>query len=207
MIQIIDYGMGNLRSVQKAFESIGQPAAICTDPAALKSADKVILPGVGAFRDAIGHLQEQGFVEPIREYVAGGRPFLGICLGLQLLFDVSYEDGAYAGLEIVPGEVVRFESQPGLKIPHMGWNNLQIKGDSRLLRGVKDNSWVYFVHSYRAVPKDRRLVVATSDYGVSVPAVIEKDNLIGVQFHPEKSGEVGAVMIKNFIEMCDNGAK
>ena len=198
MIQIIDYGMGNLRSVQKAFESLGQPAAICTDPAALKSAEKVILPGVGAFRDAIGHLQEQGFVEPIREYVAGGRPFLGICLGLQLLFDVSYEDGEYAGLGIVPGEVVRFASQPGLKIPHMGWNALEVAQPNPLLAGIPAGAHVYFVHSYHVVPRDESVVAARAFHGQPFVAMIARDNLFATQFHPEKSQKIGLKLLENF---------
>jgi len=201
MIQIIDYGMGNLRSVQKAFESLGQPAAICTDPAALKSADKVILPGVGAFRDAIGHLQEQGFVEPIREYVAGGRPFLGICLGLQLLFDVSYEDGEYAGLGIVPGEVVRFESQPGLKIPHMGWNALEVAKPNPLLAGIPAGAHVYFVHSYHVVPRDQSVVAARAFHGQPFVAMIARDNLFATQFHPEKSQRIGLKLLENFARL------
>lgn len=201
MIQIIDYGMGNLRSVQKAFESLGQPATICTDPAALHSADKVILPGVGAFRDAIGHLHAQGFVEPIREYVAGGRPFLGICLGLQLLFDVSYEDGEYAGLGIVPGEVVRFESQPGLKIPHMGWNALEVAQPNPLLAGIPAGAHVYFVHSYHVVPRDESVVAARAFHGQSFVAMIARDNLFATQFHPEKSQKIGLQLLDNFARL------
>jgi glutamine amidotransferase len=201
MIQIIDYGMGNLRSVQKAFESLGQPATICTDPDALKSADKVILPGVGAFRDAIGHLQAQGLVEPIREYVAGGRPFLGICLGLQLLFDVSYEDGEYAGLGIVPGEVVRFESQPGLKIPHMGWNALEVAQPNPLLAGIPPGAHVYFVHSYHVVPRDDSAIAARAFHGGPFVAMIARDNLFATQFHPEKSQRIGLKLLENFARL------
>jgi glutamine amidotransferase len=201
MIQIIDYGMGNLRSVQKAFESLGQPATICTDPEALRSADKVILPGVGAFRDAIGHLQTQGFVEPIREYVAGGRPFLGICLGLQLLFDVSYEDGEYAGLGVVPGEVIRFESQPGLKIPHMGWNALEVAKPNPLLAGIPAGAHVYFVHSYHVVPRDESVVAARAFHGQPFVAMIARDNLFATQFHPEKSQRIGLKLLDNFARL------
>jgi glutamine amidotransferase len=201
MIQIIDYGMGNLRSVQKAFESLGQPAKICTDPGALHSADKVVLPGVGAFRDAIEHLQAQGFVEPIRNYVAGGRPFLGICLGLQLLFDVSYEDGEYAGLGIVPGKVVRFESRPGLKIPHMGWNALEAAAPNPLLAGIPAGAHVYFVHSYHVVPRDESVVAARSFHGQPFVAMVARDNLFATQFHPEKSQRIGLQLLENFARL------
>lgn len=201
MIQIIDYGMGNLRSVQKAFESLGQPASICSDPHQLAAADKVVLPGVGAFRDAIAHLQEQGFVEPIRDYISGGRPFLGICLGLQLLFDVSYEDGEYAGLGIVPGEVVRFESQPGLKIPHMGWNALEVASPNRLLQDIPAGAHVYFVHSYHVVPKEASVIAARAFHGAPFVAMIARDNLYATQFHPEKSQRVGLKLLENFANL------
>lgn len=201
MIQIIDYGMGNLRSVQKAFESLGQPANICSDPHMLRTADKVVLPGVGAFRDAIAHLHAQGFVEPIREYIAGGRPLLGICLGLQLLFDVSYEDGEYAGLGIVPGKVVRFESQPGLKIPHMGWNALEVAAPTPLLKGIPAGAHVYFVHSYHVVPRDESVIAARACHGAPFVAMIARDNLYATQFHPEKSQRVGLKLLENFAKL------
>ncbi len=162
-----------------------------------------MLPGVGNFDPAIKSIE--GSAEHLDRAIESGKPVMGICLGMEMLFERS-EEGKLEGLKILDGDVVLLPKRK-VKIPHMGWNNLHIKGDSRLLKGVRDNSWVYFVHSYRTVPKNRRMVVATSDYGVSVPAVIEKDNLIGVQFHPEKSGDVGAVMIRNFIEMCDDEAK
>lgn len=201
MIQIIDYGMGNLRSVQKAFESLGHAATICTDPAAVPSADKVVLPGVGAFRDAIQQLHEHGFVEPIRAYVAAGRPFLGICLGLQLLFDVSYEDGEYAGLGIVPGEVVRFESQPGLKIPHMGWNALEVVKPNPLLEGIPGGAHVYFVHSYYVVPQDDSVVATRTFHGRPFVSMIARGNLFATQFHPEKSQRIGLKLLENFARL------
>lgn len=201
MIQIIDYGMGNLRSVQKAFEKLGHAAAICTDPGALPEAEKVVLPGVGAFRDAIGQLRDQGFIEPIRQYVAQDRPFLGICLGLQLLFDVSFEDGEYAGLGIVPGRVVRFESQPGLKIPHMGWNALEIAAPCRLLAGIPDGSHVYFVHSYFVEPEQARVVVARTTHGRPFVSMIARGNLFATQFHPEKSQRIGLALLENFARL------
>jgi glutamine amidotransferase len=198
MIQIIDYGMGNLRSVQKAFEKLGFAAEICSDPSRIATADRLVLPGVGAFRDAIHELNRLGFPEPIRDFVASGKPFLGICLGLQLLFDVSYEDGEFEGLGIVPGKVVRFESQPGLKIPHMGWNALALTKPCPLFDDVPAESQVYFVHSYHVVPEDRGVVAATSNHGGDFVAAICRDNLYATQFHPEKSQRVGLKLLENF---------
>jgi glutamine amidotransferase len=203
-IAIFDYGAGNLFSLKSALERNGaETVEIIYDLADLDRFDGLVLPGVGNFDPAIKSIE--GSAKHLNRAIDSGMPVMGICLGLEMLFERS-EEGRLEGLKILDGDVVLLPKSK-VKVPHMGWNNLQIKGDSKLLRGVRDNSWVYFVHSYRTVPKNRRLVVASSDYGVSVPAVVEKDNLIGVQFHPEKSGEVGAVMIKNFIELCDNGAK
>jgi glutamine amidotransferase len=201
MIQIIDYGMGNLRSVQKALESLGHEAAFCTDPAQLAGADKVVLPGVGAFRDAIAQLRTQGFIDPIRDYVAGGRPFLGICLGLQLLFDVSYEDGEYEGLGIVPGKVVRFDSQPGLKIPHMGWNALEVARPNALLDGIPPGAHVYFVHSYYVAPQEESVVATRTFHGQPFVSMIARGNLFATQFHPEKSQRVGLKLLENFARL------
>ncbi|MFG0333952.1 MAG: imidazole glycerol phosphate synthase subunit HisH [Maioricimonas sp. JB049] len=199
MIQIIDYGMGNLRSVQKAFESLGIDAHICSSPRALRDAEKIVLPGVGAFRDAIHELHRQGFVEPLREHAAQDRPFLGICLGLQLLFDVSYEDGEYEGLGIIPGKVVRFESQPGLKIPHMGWNQLEVAHPNPVLNGIAPDSHVYFVHSYHVVPEDENVVATrTSNGDQSFVSMVARGNLYATQFHPEKSQKVGLQMLRAF---------
>ena len=203
-IAIFDYGAGNLFSLKSALERNGaEIVEIIYDLADLDRFDGLVLPGVGNFDPAIKSIE--GSAKHLDRAIGSGMPVMGICLGMEMLFERS-EEGQLEGLKILDGDVVLLPKSK-VKVPHMGWNNLQIKGESKLLKGVRDNSWVYFVHSYRTAPKNRRLVVATSDYGVSVPAVIEKDNLIGVQFHPEKSGEVGAVMIKNFIEMFDNGAK
>jgi glutamine amidotransferase len=203
-IAIFDYGAGNLFSLKSALERNGaESVEIIYDLKEVDRFDGLVLPGVGNFDPAIKSIERSA--EHLDKVIESGKPVMGICLGMEMLFDRS-EEGELEGLKILDGDVVMLP-RGKVKIPHMGWNNLQIKGDSRLLRGVKDNSWVYFVHSYRTVPKNKRLVVATSDYGVSVPAVIEKDNLIGVQFHPEKSGDIGAVMIRNFIEMCGNEAK
>jgi glutamine amidotransferase len=203
-IAIFDYGAGNLFSLKSALERNGaESVEIIYDLKDLDRFDGLVLPGVGNFDPAIESIKNSA--KHLDRAIDGGMPVMGICLGMEMLFERS-EEGKLDGLKILDGEVVLLPKNK-VKIPHMGWNNLQIKRDSKLLKGVKDNSWVYFVHSYRTAPKDRDLVVATSDYGVSVPAVIEKGNLIGVQFHPEKSGEVGAVMLKNFIKMCDNGGK
>jgi glutamine amidotransferase len=197
-IVIVDYGMANLRSVQKGFERVGATAEITSDPAAVARADKVVLPGVGAFRDAIARLRESRLDEPIVRHVESGRPFLGICLGLQLLFTRSHEDGLYEGLNILAGDVVRFPKVSGLKVPHMGWNQLQFRGDCPLFRGLPAESAVYFVHSYYPVPVEPRLTSATADYPGPFTAAVWRGNLFATQFHPEKSQAVGLTMLKNF---------
>ena len=198
MISIIDYGMGNLRSVQKAFEKLGTPAQIVTRPDQVRAAAKLVLPGVGAFRDAIHELERLELVEPIREYIRADQPFLGICLGLQLLFDVSYEDGEWPGLGVLPGEVVRFPVQAGLKVPHMGWNTLQTVGSPRLLAGLPADASVYFVHSYYVVPRDESVIAARTDYGVPFTSIVSRGNLFATQFHPEKSQKVGLKLLENY---------
>jgi imidazole glycerol-phosphate synthase subunit HisH len=202
MIAIIDYEMGNLRSVQKAFERMGHAATITSDPAELAVASKLVLPGVGAFRDAIAALRERRLVEPIRAAVASGKPFLGICLGLQLLFDTSYEDGRYEGLGIVPGEVVRFKVPPEYKVPHMGWNQLRIRRRPPILAGVEDGAHFYFVHSYYVVPRDESVVATETDYPRPFCSSVWQNNLFAVQFHPEKSQDVGLRVLKNFAELA-----
>lgn len=203
-VAIFDYGAGNLFSLKSALERNGaESVEIIYDLKDVDRFDGLVLPGVGNFDPAIRSIEASA--QHLDKAIGGGMPVLGICLGLEMLFNRS-EEGKLDGLKILDGDVVLLPKGK-VKIPHMGWNNLEIKNHSRILKGVMDNSWVYFVHSYRTVPRDRKLVVATSDYGVNIPAVIEKGNLIGVQFHPEKSGEVGAMMIKNFIEMCDNESK
>ena len=202
-IAIFDYGAGNLFSLKSALERNGaESVEIIYGLDDLDRFDGLVLPGVGNFDPAIRSIGKSA--KHLDKAIEGGMPVMGICLGMEMLFNRS-EEGTLDGLKILDGDVIMLPKKK-VKIPHMGWNNLAIKGKSRLLKGVPDGSWVYFVHSYRAAPKSRKLVVATSDYGVSVPAVIEKENLIGVQFHPEKSGDIGAVMIKNFIEMCGNGS-
>ncbi len=198
MIKIVDYGMGNLRSVQKAFEKLGHPAVICDSPADLSDADRLVLPGVGAFRDAIHELQRKEMVSPIRDHLAAGKPFLGICLGLQLLFDVSFEDGEWPGLGVISGKVVRFQDQPDLKIPHMGWNQLQVQNAPSLLDNIPRDASFYFVHSYHVVPTDRSVVIAESEHGERFVAAIGRGNLWATQFHPEKSQKHGLQLLANF---------
>ena len=201
MIAIIDYGMGNLRSVQKAIEAVGHAATITSDPDEVRHASKVILPGVGAFADAIAHLRETGLAKAFIEAVQAGKPCLGVCLGLQLLFDLSEEDGLHAGLGLIPGRIVRFESQPGLKIPHMGWNTLRVRKFSPLLDGLEPESSVYFVHSYYARPDDPADIVAESNHPTPFAAMVSRGNLTGAQFHPEKSQKVGLAMYANFAQL------
>ena len=198
MIAIIDYGMGNLRSVQKALEKVGHAAIITPDPDEVRRADRVILPGVGAFADAASELKRTGLGEAFVEAVRVGKPCLGVCLGLQLLFDVSEEDGEHAGLGLLSGRIVRFQSRPGLKIPHMGWNELAIRQTVPLLDGVGPSPSVYFVHSYYAVPSNRSDVIAESDYPGPFASVVGRGNLVACQFHPEKSQAVGLRMYANF---------
>ena len=195
-IAIIDYGMGNLRSVQKAFEHIGVSAEITSDANVLARADGAVLPGVGAFADCIKNLDETGLVPTIREFVASGRPFLGICLGLQLLFDSSVEGGQYEGLGLLPGQVVSLPRDR--KVPHMGWNNLKILRPDPLFKGLPEEAFVYFVHSYHAAPADPAILSATTDYGIPVTAAVQRGNLYATQFHPEKSGDVGMQILRNF---------
>jgi len=164
--------------------------------------DRLVLPGVGAFQDAIARLHDSHLADPIKDHIAGGKPFLGICLGLQLLYSCSHEDGVHAGLGVLAGDVVRFENVPGLKVPHMGWNQLTFRGDCPLFRGLEPQSSVYFVHSYYAAPGDESLTVATADYPAPFTAAVWRENLYATQFHPEKSQSVGLAMLKNFAEVC-----
>ncbi len=200
-IVIVDYGMANLRSVQKALEKVGQSAVISGDPNRIGTAAKVVLPGVGAFRDAIARLREAGLVAPLVDHIRGGKPFLGICLGLQLLFTRSHEDGEYGGLDLLPGEVVRFPEQPGLKVPHMGWNQLRVRRPSPLLRDLPAGAAVYFVHSYYAAPQNPGVVAAEADYPAPFAAALWHENIHATQFHPEKSQKVGLAMLANFARL------
>ena len=212
MIAIADYGMGNLRSVEKALEYLGHAARVVSDPEELRAAERMILPGVGAFGAAMRHLRE-GDTEhsplegAVREFAGSGRPVLGICLGMQLLLSESDEMGRHAGLAMVPGEVRRFDLAPcsGLKVPHMGWNRLQFRRTSALLAGLPEESYAYFVHSYYCVPTDPEVVTATADHGGSFCAVIERGSLMATQFHPEKSGQVGLRILDNFARFQPSG--
>lgn len=201
MIAIVDYGMGNLRSVQKAIEKLGQTATIVTRPEQVRAAERLILPGVGAFRDAIQELQRLELAEPIREHIQRDKPFLGICLGLQLLFDVSYEDGEWPGLGVLAGEVVRFPPSVELKVPHMGWNTLEPTGPVALLAGLPAEASVYFVHSYYVVPRDESVIAARTNYGVPFTSMVSRGNMFATQFHPEKSQKVGLKLLSNFASL------
>jgi len=197
MIAIVDYGIGNLRSVQKAFEKVGAPARLITSPADLEDARAVVLPGVGAFGDGMENLRSAGFVEPLRAVVRAGRPFFGICLGMQLLFEESEEMGTHAGLGLLPGRVVRFTGP--LKVPQIGWNQVRWRRPTPLSEGVPDDSYAYFVHSYYVEPAEPAHVVATTDYGFDYASAIGVDNIFGIQFHPEKSQDVGLRILHNFV--------
>ncbi len=201
MIAIIDYGMGNLRSVQKGFEKVGHEAVVTSDPVVVGQAEKVVLPGVGAFEDAMAELQRREMVQPVLEAIDSGRPFLGICLGLQLLFDTSYENGTHKGLGVIPGEVVRFELPRKYSVPHMGWNQIDIQRQAPLLAKIEDQTHFYFVHSYHVVPEDEEVIACRSDYHRPFCSMIWRDNLFATQFHPEKSQSHGLRMLKNFAEL------
>ena len=202
MIAIIDYGMGNLRSVQKGFERTGNEAVVTSDPATILSADKVVLPGVGAFPDCMRNLEQNHLIDVVHKTIRSGKPFLGICLGLQLLFTESEEFGISRGLDVIKGRVVRFKGPEfvGLKIPHMGWNTVSIKRRPPALSDVPENSHVYFVHSFHVVPEDRAVIATTTPYGIEFVSSIWKDNVFAVQFHPEKSQSLGLSILKRFGE-------
>jgi glutamine amidotransferase len=203
MISIIDYGMGNLRSVQKGFEQIGVEARIISRPEEIESAERIVLPGVGAFRDAIATLRQRQLAEPIIRHIEKGRPFLGICLGLQLLFETGYEDGEHQGLGVLGGECVRFDVDETLhlKVPHMGWNMLQPRRPSPILRDLPIGCGVYFVHGYHVVPTNDADIATTTDYGRPFVSSVWRDNLVATQFHPEKSQKVGLQILANFAGM------
>ena len=201
MIAIIDYDAGNLKSVEKALTSLGEKPTVTRDPDVIRSADKVILPGVGAFGDAMERLRQYGLVDVIREVTAKGTPFLGICLGLQLLFERSDESEGVEGLGILPGEILRIPPAEGLKIPHMGWNSLDIKPEARLFKGLEGNPYVYFVHSYYLKAADEGIVAATTEYTTHIHASVESGNVFACQFHPEKSSDVGLKILKNFASL------
>ena len=201
MTAIIDYDAGNIKSVEKALLALGEEAIITRDPKVLLEADHVILPGVGSFGDAMDKLCHYGLVETIKQIVQKGTPFLGICLGLQLLFEESEESKGVKGLGLLKGKILRIPDGPGLKIPHIGWNSLKFPHKGRLFLGLPEESYVYFVHSYYLQAEEPEIVKATTEYGTLIHASVEKNNIFGCQFHPEKSSEVGLTILKNFIAL------
>jgi glutamine amidotransferase len=194
---ILDYGAGNLRSVARAVEHAGFDCDISEDPRSLDDAAAVILPGVGAAADTMANLRQRGLADPIREYIASGRPFLGVCMGLQALMTYSEEGGRHECLDVIPGQVVRFPQ--GLKVPQMGWNTIQVARRHPVLEGIGDGAYFYFVHGYYVQPADESVVAATAEYGVRFAAVVIKDNIVATQFHPEKSGPAGLRLYRNFL--------
>ncbi len=202
MITIVDYGMGNLASVNNAIKRYTDQVVVSSMPDDIKKTDKLILPGVGAFKDAYDEIGKRGLINSILDFIKSGKPFLGICLGLQLLFTKSFEGGEYKGLDIIKGDVVSLQKDKGIKIPHMGWNNLKSeKSNCPLLKGVSEQAYMYFVHSYYVVPEDASVIVTTTDYGSRFCSMIWKDNIYAMQFHPEKSQEEGLKIIKNFVSL------
>ena len=198
LIAIIDYGMGNLRSVEKAFECVGHKAFIAKSPDEVSKASHVVLPGVGGFPECMKNLTETGMIDAVYKSIESGKQFLGICLGLQLLFSESEEFGMHKGLDILPGRVIRFDLKPEFKVPHMGWNAIRLKQDVQILKDIPDNSYVYFVHSFYVEPADKGIVATTTDYGGEFTSAVYKDNIFACQFHPEKSQDIGLRILKNF---------
>lgn len=199
MIAIVDYGVGNLKNVYKAFSKLDLDVVITSDKKVIDESKAIILPGVGAYKDAVNNLKKLEIIDCLRENVNKGKPFLGICLGMQLLYERSYEDGQCDGLGFLKGEIVRFGE--GLKVPHMGWNNVVKAREDEIAKNIKNGEYVYFVHSYYLKPEDENEIVLWADYGVKVPGVIRRENIIGMQFHPEKSGQTGLKLLNNFKEL------
>lgn len=201
MIAIIDYGAGNLQSVKKALDFIGAESVITDNPEVINACDKILLPGVGSFGDAMNSMTEKRLVETVKQNALSGKPFLGICLGLQLLFEESEESPGVKGLGIFKGKIKKFPSDMGLKIPHIGWNSLSIKQNDTIFKGIPENSYVYFVHSYYLHAEDEKDVATVTNYGINFHSAVGKDNIFATQFHPEKSGDVGLQILKNFASM------
>jgi glutamine amidotransferase len=205
MIGVIDYDMGNIHSVAKGLQKVGGEVRVVRTAGELAGCDKIVLPGVAAFGDAMDALGEQGLVEPLIDAIGQGRPYLGFCLGLQLLFDISYEEGEYTGLGVLPGKVVRLSPDPSdsaqpIRVPHMGWNQLELARPCPMLNGIDSGAYVYFAHSYHVVPADERLVATRTDYGGSFVSAVWRDNVFATQFHPEKSQAVGLKLLENFVK-------
>ncbi|NWL86004.1 imidazole glycerol phosphate synthase subunit HisH [Paenibacillus sp. 79R4] len=205
-LAIVDYGMGNLHSVAKAIERLGYEAVVSGEAAVLLAADGILLPGVGAFGDAMEQLTASGLDGTLRQAADSGKPLLGICLGMQLLFSASEEHGLHDGLGLLPGHAVRFSPECGLKVPHMGWNRLQFKQPEHPLLSGLDEGHVYFVHSYHVLPEREQDLLAVTDYGQPVTAIVGRGNVFGMQFHPEKSGELGMALLRNFLALVASGA-
>lgn len=201
MIAIIDYGAGNLQSVKKAFDFIGAESVITDNPEIINACDRILLPGVGSFGDAMDSMHKSGLVETVKQNALSGKPFLGICLGLQLLFEASEESPGVKGLGIFKGKIKKFSTDMGLKIPHIGWNSLEIKQKDTLFKNVPENSYVYFVHSYYLHAEDEEDVATVTNYGIDFHSAVGKNNVFATQFHPEKSGDVGLQILKNFASM------
>lgn len=201
MIAIIDYDAGNIRSVEKAFACLGERTVVSRDPSVLMKADKVVLPGVGSFGDAMGNLRKYGLVPVIHDMVNSGKPLLGICLGLQLLFESSEETPGAEGLGILKGRILKIPSAPSLKIPHMGWNSLHLQNNGRLFRDIPEDTYVYFVHSYYLQAEEPEIVKAVTDYSTEIHASVEKGNVFACQFHPEKSSRYGLKILENFAKL------
>jgi len=206
MIAIVDYGMGNLKSVGRALRKAGAETLVTSNPEKILGAEGLVLPGVGAFKDCMRNLKEHRLVDPLYKFIQSGRPFLGICLGLQLLFNESEEFGVYKGLGIIKGKVVRFPQNSKLKVPHMGWNTIKIRRGVPLLQDIKDESYFYFVHSYYVIPEEENIIATTTNYGVEFVSSIYQDNIFACQFHPEKSQQLGLRILKRFKELCQENA-
>ncbi|GAB5045831.1 imidazole glycerol phosphate synthase subunit HisH [Thermodesulfovibrio sp. TK110] len=201
MIAVIDYGMGNIRSVSKALEAVGAQIKITQNSEDIKNARALVLPGVGAFRDCIENLSELGVLQTIKEEIFNGKPYLGICLGMQILFSESEEFGFCKGLEIFKGRVVRFKLPKEYKIPHMGWNTVKFKKKNKIVESIPDKSYFYFVHSYYVVPEDEKIIAGVTDYGIDFTSMIVYENIFATQFHPEKSQKTGLKLLRNFVEL------
>ena len=201
MIVIVDYGMGNLRSVQKGLEKVGHAGTISSEPADIRRATKVILPGVGGFPDAMAELHRRKLIEPLREVIDAGTPFLGVCLGMQLLFETGDEGGRHEGLGVLAGEVARFDVPREFKVPHMGWNQVQFRTRPPIFEGIEDGEHFYFVHSYYVVPRDKAVIATETEYAQPFCSSVWRDHLFAVQFHPEKSQAAGLRVLKNFAEL------
>ena len=201
MITVVDYGMGNLRSVAKALEKVGLDIKVSSNPEDIKTSKAIVVPGVGAFGDAVHNLKRLNLFNEIKNHIEEGKPYLGICLGLQLLFEYGYEFGSHKGLGVFKGKVVRFEEKEGYKIPHMGWNQIHKKKESKMFSGIDEGEFFYFVHSFYAIPEEEGIISSTTDYITDFCSAVEKDNVWAVQFHPEKSQKIGLKLLSNFKEL------